>query len=41
MLRKLLQEPHLPGHVSGEVTVGVELEVAAVSSCVIDHIYLP
>lgn len=33
--------PHLPGHVSGEVAVRCKLQVAAVSSSVIHHVYLP
>lgn len=36
-----MEKSHLPGHVSREVTVGVKLEVATVSSPVVYHIYLP
>lgn len=39
--KPIMQKSHLPGHVPREVTVGVKLEVAAVSSPVVYHIYLP
>lgn len=39
MLKRWL--PHLPGYVSGEVAVRCKLQVAAVSSSVIHHVYLP
>lgn len=39
--KTIMETSHLPGHVSREVTVGVKLEVAAVSSPVVYHIYLP
>lgn len=39
--KTIMQKSHLSGHVSREVTVGVKLEVAAVSSPVVYHVYLP